>query len=172
MRTLDRAARTVAARKRRCLASVLLCSATLLLASAPAWSRTNESLADEVRSTEAAFARTMADRDLAAFATFVADEAIFVGGQRVLRGRGKVVEAWRSYFEAPEAPFSWEPGQVVVLDSGKLALSSGPVRDPGGKRVGTFNSVWRRERSGRWRIVLDSGCPRCDCGTAPASGNP
>jgi ketosteroid isomerase-like protein len=50
-----------------------------------------------------------------------------------------------------------------VLDSGGLALSSGPVHDPAGKRIGTFNSVWKREGKGRWRIVLDNGCPACDC---------
>lgn len=29
--------------------------------------------------------------------------------------------------QVAEAPFSWEPAQVEVLDSGTLALSSGPV---------------------------------------------
>jgi hypothetical protein len=49
---------------------------------------------------------------------------------------------------------------VEVLDSGTLALTSGPVFDPAGKRIGTFNSVWRRETDGAWKIVLDNGC---DC---------
>lgn len=66
-----------------------------------------------------------------------------------------------------QAPFSWDPETVVVLASGTLALSSGPVRNPAGERVGAFNSVWRRQADGRWRIVFDKGCPPCDCGRAP-----
>jgi ketosteroid isomerase-like protein len=50
-----------------------------------------------------------------------------------------------------------------VLASGTLALSSGPVYDPDGKRAGTFNSTWRKEADGRWRVVFDKGCPPCDC---------
>ena len=42
---------------------------------------------------------------------------------------------WRRLYEQPQAPFSWEPQEVVVLASGNLALSSGPVRDPAGKVV-------------------------------------
>lgn len=123
-----------------------------------------EELAQQVRATETAFARTMADRDLTAFTSFLADEAVFVG-RSVLRGRAAVAEGWKPLFEGKEAPFSWAPEVVEVLDSGTLALSSGPVLDPKGERVGTFNSVWRRESDGRWRIVFDKGCPPCT--TAP-----
>ena len=114
-----------------------------------------------VRSTELAFARTMADRDLEAFRDFLSPEAVFFSGERVLRGADAVTEAWASYFEAPEAPFSWRPEAVEVLDSGALALSSGPVFDPAGRRVGTFNSVWRRDDSGAWKIVFDKGEKTC-----------
>ena len=64
----------------------------------------------------------------------------------------------------PDAPFSWRPEVVQVLDSGTLALTSGPVRDPTGRRTGTFNSIWRREPNDQWRVVFDKGCPPpCDC---------
>jgi len=53
----------------------------------------------------------------------------------------------------------------VVLASGTLGLTSGPVYEPDGKRSGTFTSTWRREADGGWKIVLDKGCPPCDCGT-------
>jgi len=45
------------------------------------------------------------------------------------------------------------------LDSGTLALSSGPVRDPTGKVVARFNSIWRQEPGGVWRVVFDKGSP-------------
>ncbi len=118
-------------------------------------------LAEEVRDRERAFAKTMADRNHEVFVTFLADEVIFVGQKAVFRGKAAVAEGWKRFFEGPQAPFSWEPEIVEVLESGGLALSSGPVRDPSGKRIGTFNSVWQRQGDGKWQIVLDSGCPPC-----------
>jgi hypothetical protein len=73
-----------------------------------------------------------------------------------------VVASWKGLFEGAQAPFSWEPDIVEVLDPATLALSSGPVRDREGKRIGTFNSIWRRERDGPWRVVFDKGCS-CPC---------
>jgi ketosteroid isomerase-like protein len=137
-----------------------------LLTAAPTAGQSTTDLEEQVRATERAFAKSMADRDLAAFTAHLADETVFVGAA-ALRGRQAVVDAWSRFFEGPEAPFSWEPETVLVLASGTLALSSGPVRNPVGERVGTFNSVWRREADGTWRIVFDKGCPPCDCGRAP-----
>lgn len=118
-----------------------------------------DALAAAVRAREVAFAKTMADRDLAAFSSFVAEDAVFMG-PTVLHGRKAVVEGWKRFFEG-KAPFSWSPEQVEVTLSGTLAISSGPVFDPDGKRVSTFNSTWRRDPDGEWRVVLDNGCPPC-----------
>jgi ketosteroid isomerase-like protein len=123
--------------------------------------------ARKVRSIETAFARTMAERDHAAFVKFVSEEAVFLGTSRVYRGRAAVAEGWKRFFEGPRAPFSWAPERVEVIASGDLALSTGPVFDPEGRRIGTFNSVWRLEKDGVWRIVLDDGCPACDCPETP-----
>ena len=120
---------------------------------------TNAELREQVRSTEAAFAKTMADRDHAAFASFLAEEAVFFAGTNVLRGRSAVVGGWTKFFSGPNPPFSWEPDQVEVLDSGRLALSTGPVRDPSGKVIARFNSIWRLEAGGVWRVVFDKGGP-------------
>ncbi len=112
----------------------------------------------EVRASERAFAKTMADRDAAAFSTFIADEAVFFGGKGAIRGKAAVIAAWKPYFEGPQAPFSWAPEQVEVLPSGSLAISSGPVFAPGGEKVASFTSIWRREAPGVWRILFDKGC--------------
>lgn len=113
---------------------------------------------EQVFAAERAFAKTMADRDLQAFSGFVSQEAVFFGSSNVLRGKAAVVEAWSAFFEGP-APFSWAPDQVEVLESGTLAHSSGPVRSPDGKLVSRFNSVWRLEAPGTWRVVFDKGSP-------------
>jgi len=138
--------------------SLLMLLALSSMAPSPILGQTVEALASEVRAAELAFASTMAERDLEAFASHIADEAVFFTG-KVLRGTDEIVAAWSPFFQGAVAPFSWEPEQVEVLNSGTLALSSGPVHDPDGKRIGTFNSVWRLEADGRWKVVFDKGCP-------------
>jgi ketosteroid isomerase-like protein len=109
--------------------------------------------------TEEAFAATMAARDHDAFIGFLDPETVFFTGETVLRGRDAVAAAWEPYFEADEAPFAWAPEAAAVVTSGDLGMTSGPIFNRDGERIGTFSSVWRRTADGRWQIVLDRGCP-------------
>ncbi len=142
--------------------------AGLCAAAAPA---SPEDLREQVRHTEIAFAKTMADRDHAAFVRFLAPDTVWLG-RTVLRGSEAVAVGWKRLYEGPQAPFSWEPERVEVNDSGTLAISTGPVRDPAGNRVGTYNSIWRREPDGSWRIIFDGGCPPCPCPPATPAASP
>ncbi len=117
-----------------------------------------DTLRRQVEAAERAFARSMADRDLAAFERQLSDHTIFYG-RGVLRGKAAVVAAWKGFFEGPTPPFSWEPDQVDVTPDGTLAMSTGPVRDPAGKRVSRFNTIWRQEAPGVWRVLFDKGQP-------------
>jgi ketosteroid isomerase-like protein len=118
-------------------------------------------LREQVFATERAFAKTMAERDHRAFTSFLADEAVFFTGPKPLHGKQAVADVWKRFYDKPDAPFSWEPDEVEVLASGTLAHSSGPVRNPAGKVVARFNSVWRQESPGVWHIVFDKGCELC-----------
>jgi ketosteroid isomerase-like protein len=117
----------------------------------------------QVFAAESSFAATMANRDTAGFAAFIAPDAIFFGETAVLRGKRAVVDGWRELFAGPAPPFSWKPEKVEVLPTGSLAHSSGPVHDAKGRQIGNFNSIWRREPNGTWLVVFDKGCPVCDC---------
>lgn len=120
------------------------------------------SVTQQVLATERAFAKTMADRNQPQFSRFISAEAVFFSAENPLRGKSKVVEGWSKYFKTPQAPFSWEPSKVEVLESGTLALSTGPVTDPSGKLIGTFTSIWRLEAPHTWRIVFDKGNDVCN----------
>jgi ketosteroid isomerase-like protein len=124
-------------------------------------------LEQQVATRERAFAQTMADRNFTAFPDFISAEAIFFTGPTPLRGREQVIALWKRFFDRPAAPFSWQPDTVEVLESGTLALSSGPVRGPDGKLIATFTSIWRLEAPGVWRVIFDKGNPECDCAKAP-----
>jgi ketosteroid isomerase-like protein len=148
----------------RLLSIGVMCMSMAMLALASGARLSNADLAKQVATTERAFAATMRARDHAAFTNYLAEEAVFMSGAATLRGRDAVARAWLPYFTGSKAPFSWEPEQVVVVDSGTLAYSGGPVRDAGGRVVGRFNSIWRLEAPGRWKIVFDRGePPPCRC---------
>jgi uncharacterized protein (TIGR02246 family) len=143
------------------LAATALAASLVLRAHA----ETHADLTQQVRDAENAFAATMAARDHQAFARFIAEDAVFFGNQAT-RGKAAIVESWKGLYEKPNAPFSWRSEEVQVLDSGTLAHSSGPVLNPKGERVGTFNSIWRRESDGSWKVVFDKGCDVCKCAEA------
>lgn len=118
-----------------------------------------QALKAQVEAVERAFARSMAERDHAAFAALLSEQAVFFDGRQVLRGKAAVAAGWKPLFEGPTAPFSWAPDQVQVLADGTLALSTGPVRNAAGVVSGRFNSIWRQEAPGVWRVVFDKGQP-------------
>lgn len=146
----------------RCV--LLLAALPVIAAAAPDL----EALKRQVADTERAFARSMAERNHVAFTALLSEHAVFFGGgNRVLHGKAAVAAGWKAFFDEPAAPFSWEPDQVEVLADGQLAHSSGPVRDPAGKKISRFNSVWRQEAPGVWRIVFDKGQPLTEADRKP-----
>ncbi len=152
----------------RILVSLWLLSAVTIPALA------SESIAEltlQVRTTEIAFAKTLADRDVKAFARMIAPDVIWLA-DKPLRGPAEVVTSWQKFFDASEPPFTWSPEIVEVQEGGKLALSTGPVTNAAGKRIATYTSIWRREKTGEWKIIFDSGSPFCDCATPKSAETP
>jgi len=140
------------------LRSLSLLAISLMLAATAGNARdSNQDLRKQVMDAERAFAATMKARDFEAFTRFIADEAIFLSPQGNLRGKQAITKSWRAYYDKPQAPFSWTPDEVEVVDSGTLAYSGGPIYDPSGRKIGRFNSIWRLEAPGQWKVVFDRG---------------
>jgi ketosteroid isomerase-like protein len=133
--------------------------AAITMTTASAQTPSGEALRSDVFAAERAFVRSMAERDFAAFGRSIAADTVFFNGRQVLRGREAELAGWRPLFDGAAAPFSWEPDQVEELDSGQLAISSGPMRNPRGDVVARFNSIWQRQSDGRWLVVFDKGSP-------------
>ncbi len=118
---------------------------------------------DEVRCREIGFSRAAEARDAERFASFIDADARFVGNT-VLHGTKAIVAAWRGFLTAHGPSIKWRPQFVEVLEDGTLALTRGPYRvisiDESGHREeswGTFNSVWRKQADGSWKVVFDAG---------------
>ena len=120
---------------------------------------------DDVRCHEIGFSRSVEIQDADLFVTFIDADARFVGST-VARGPAAVAEAWSVFFSADGPAIMWRPHIVEVLEDGKLALSRGPYKmtttDDAGKSTdhwGTFNSIWRLQDDGSWKVVFDAGSP-------------
>lgn len=120
-------------------------------------------LSDDVRCAEIGFSKAAEARDADAFAAFIDEDARFVG-TKVSRGVDEVVAAWQPFLTNGGPAIRWRPEFIEVLDDGRLAFSRGPyritARDEAGNESehwGTFNSVWRLDGDGNWRVVIDAG---------------
>lgn len=124
---------------------------------------TADSARDSVVCAEVSFSRAAERRDLGSFTRLIDAEARFVTGS-VLRGPQAVASAWARYFEPGGPEIRWRPAIVEVVGEGTLALSRGPYRirgqDAEGNPTeawGTFNSVWRLQHGGEWKVLFDAG---------------
>ena len=106
---------------------------------------------------ERAFARMAADAGMKpAFLSWLDDQGIVF---RPDAKNGKAV-----WSEAPEsrAILAWDPVWAEVSSDGSLGYTTGPwtFRPSPEEPVassGTFISVWRRDRNGRWKVMVDLG---------------
>lgn len=155
---------------------VLLSFAGVVLAT-PAQAADGAS-ADSLRDAEIAFARSVAERDRAAFTAAIAEEAIFIGPGGPVRGREAIVESWAPFFAEDGPRLEWHP-EIAEVQEGGLGITRGPYtftgRGPDGEPVtqeGTFTSIWRRQEDGSWRVIFDAGCSPCPKCTGGESTRP
>ena len=120
-------------------------------------------LAADVRCREIAFSQAAESQNAELFSSFIDSDARFVSNS-VDRGPAPITEAWGMFFAKDGPSIKWRPQFVEVLEDGMLALSRGPyrmiTRDEAGNESehwGTFNSVWRLNADGQWRVVFDAG---------------
>jgi ketosteroid isomerase-like protein len=138
-------------------AGILL--SVILICSAPA----KADVEDDVRCREIAFSQSVDMQDVTTFKSFIDADARFVGSS-VQRGTEDIATAWAVFFSDDAPKMKWRPQFVEVLHDGTLALSRGPYRmivegEDGAltEYWGTFNSVWRKQDDGAWKVVFDAG---------------
>jgi ketosteroid isomerase-like protein len=126
---------------------------------------------EDVRDHEIRFSQSVETQELELFISFIDEDARFISDV-VSRGPAAVATAWSTFFAADGPKIKWRPQIVEVLEDGTLALSRGPykmtVTDEAGtvsEYWGTFNSIWRMQEDGSWKVVFDAGSPAA---TAPS----
>lgn len=141
---------------RRSAAFVLL----LALVCAPAQSRqkshgpeVGRSFADPstILEVELAFNRLAREKgQWTAFRETAADDAVMFAPEMTL------AKDWLKGRADPSAPVQWQPQRIYVSCDGRTAASTGGWEQPDGS-VGYFTTIWRLDRKGGWKWVLDHG---------------
>jgi ketosteroid isomerase-like protein len=120
-------------------------------------------LAHDVGCREIGFSKSIENRDLEAFKSFLDADARFVS-DRPRRGIEEIAASWSVFIPEDGPRIKWRPQFVEVLEDGTLALTRGPYRyttkDEAGEELvfwGMFNSVWRKQDDDSWKVVFDAG---------------
>ncbi|HEY3173638.1 MAG TPA: DUF4440 domain-containing protein [Thermoanaerobaculia bacterium] len=119
----------------------------------------------EIRIADLELAKAVADRSLETFVSMIDEDAVFFG-RDVARGKDAVSKAWLPFFTDRSLFLKWHPTQVEVSSSGDLGYSIGEYerigKEPSGRpesATGSYVSIWRREKGGKWKVVVDIGTP-------------
>lgn len=144
----------------------LLAAATIaalsVLAQAQQPAELPHALTQMIEAERAFAARALAAGWKNAFLEYLADDAVGFDGGRVGLARDQIRAA-------PDPPpghqLIWEPRYGDAAASGELGYLTGPVRsilpsrDSGRPRHSTYTSIWKRQRNGSFKVVLDVGTP-------------
>ena len=131
------------------------------LAVGPSFAETidRQAALDAMVAAEQAFAKTAAEKGTReAFLTYLADDSVLFGPDLV---GGK--DLWKGRPASP-ALLSWYPVFAEVSLAGDLGYDTGPwefrakgKNDPQVAAYGYFTTVWKKQRDGSWKAMMDLG---------------
>jgi len=140
--------------------AILLVAAWTAAAHAQRGGELPQALTQMVEAERAFAARALVVGWKAAFLEYFAESAVGFDSGKVGLARDQVGAN-------PDPPkdhrLIWEPRYGDVAASGELGYLTGPVRsilpsrDNGRPRHSTYTSIWKRERSGNFKVVIDVG---------------
>jgi ketosteroid isomerase-like protein len=114
---------------------------------------------NELIETDRAFSALCKEKGMNhAFLSYAAEDAVMLRSKSFpIVGKKKI----ESLFHGDDTgfEFSWEPLYANVAKSGELGYTYGTYKIIKGESIqaGTYVSIWKKNNSGEWKFVLDSG---------------
>jgi len=110
------------------------------------------------------FAKAAAERGAEGFLSFFADDGTILpkNGQPI-SGKEALGAVFRKTWSRPGYSLQWTPLKAELARSGEIGYTYGTyerkwIED--GKpanETGKYVTVWRRQRDGKWKVILDMG---------------
>ena len=143
--------------------AVLVVVGVLLACAGCASAGSRADVRSRIMRLDAEWSRAAQARDVDRVLSFWADDAIvFPPGSPPVTGKPAIREFVLKSFGTPGFTISWRTTTVALSSSGDIAYTTGTNRvtfsAPDGKQVsveGKAVAVWRRERDGAWKCVID-----------------
>ena len=142
------------------LSSALLLLVIVLALTSFAQEKTSKG-ADLLRKLEADFAKAVAEHGHDAFVSYFAEDGVELedGGGIKTRDLMRNEDPWPS-----DLSLTWAPVKAEMAVSGDMGYTYGNYelrsKDKDGKMVthyGKYASIWKRQKDGSWKVVLDMG---------------
>ena len=143
---------------------VFLVATILLPISRPTVSASPKDTAETLKQLEGEFMKAAIERGSVGYMSYYADDAVEVpNGHAVIVGKANIAETM-GFLDDKNNRLTWTPVGADISASGDLGYTYGTYefrsKDKDGKPVvdyGKYTSIWKREKEGNWKVVLDMG---------------
>jgi ketosteroid isomerase-like protein len=120
--------------------------------------------ADTLRKLEVEFMKTAAARGSQGYMSYYADDAVELpNGADAIQGKENISKTM-GFLDNKDNQLTWTPVYADISASGDLGYTYGTFefrsKDKDGKPTighGKYTSIWKRQKDGSWKVVLDMG---------------
>jgi ketosteroid isomerase-like protein len=113
------------------------------------------------------FAQKVEQQGFRVLEDFYDEDAVYMPSfAPTIEGREKILDAYRPYYDSTTLKLSWVPSRAEVARSRDLGWTIGTYTvtrtdDKGTTTIrhGRYVTIWKKQRDGTWKAVLDSGAP-------------
>jgi len=110
------------------------------------------------------FDRVTAEKGIDGWVSFFAEDGMQLTPEGNIKGHAAIREYMGPAFARPGFSLRWKPVSADIASSGDLGYTTGTYESRGtdaqGKpvvRTGRYVSIWKKQKDGSWKVVLDTG---------------
>jgi ketosteroid isomerase-like protein len=145
---------------------LLFAVVAVILCGAIAWAQTSSApvTPDTLKKLEGEFMQAAAARGSQGYMSYYAEESVEVpNGADLLIGKNAIAKTM-GFLDDKSNSLTWTPVGADISASGDLGYTYGTFefrsKDASGKPTvtrGKYTSIWKRQKDGSWKVVLDMG---------------
>jgi ketosteroid isomerase-like protein len=130
----------------------------------PTVSASPRATAEMLKQLEGEFMKAAAEKGSQGYMSYYADDSVEVpNGAPVIEGKANIARTM-GFLDQKDNHLTWTPVGADMSASGDLGYTYGYYefqhKDQAGKRVaehGKYTSIWKKQKDGNWKVVLDMG---------------